>query len=433
MTSESIERYHATLSETLAAWAPPRPLTLAASFAERWARAYEEFCEREDWDGADAVRAGVEAVWSHVLGRPSDAVTRARLVRAIQRVAPHMDDFGAIEPVLACGVVEGALRACEDAPDAVLDLALQVLEHLPEEEWPEDAEGRAAFWQSEIVQEELRSQLRLIEAVESLETFDATTVADLRQWARNLDVVGRPTAPTVGMSNADARARYRREVERALSEQAPPQKDAGGDPHRTALSYFGAWLARYMVRKQTVDGSRGALRDRIGIQALLTRNRVGDAVEREVPDWDEEAAEMLGMCLKNNALAGTVDADDLFAPHAYGPSLRRLWIDARRRGDPDGWHRIGEWARTRPPERAQDGGTDTPEPVQRALERAVTWTRTGAPRSPWEATVEGERWTIGLGDFPDAPLYGLVIGGTRIGPVHDWPDTWIRPATSVAQ
>ena len=65
-------------------------------------------------------------------------------------------------------------------------------------------------------------------------------------------------------------AQYRREVERALSEQAPPQEGcAAAIPigRRCPTSVPGSRAT--WVRKQTVDGSRGALRDRIGIQALF--------------------------------------------------------------------------------------------------------------------------------------------------------------------
>jgi uncharacterized protein YjaG (DUF416 family) len=165
---ESIERYHSFLSGKLNSWKPPRPLALAASFSERWMGAYEEFSSQEKWGDPAALREGVEILWNHVLGRTSKAPERKRLIRAIEQVTPHMDIFDAIEALMACGVVNDALRACADpkkTSNHVSDMAMEVLENISEEEWPTEPEKQAEFWVSDVIQDELHAQLRLIDLV----------------------------------------------------------------------------------------------------------------------------------------------------------------------------------------------------------------------------------------------------------------------------
>jgi uncharacterized protein YjaG (DUF416 family) len=432
MGLKSIEQYQSYLWQKLASWTPPRPLALAASFAERWMRAYEEFSHREEWGDPEALRMGVETVWGHVLGKSSSASERKRLIRAIEQASPHMDDFDAIEALMTCVVVNDALSACADpkkAATAVWDMATEVLENLSEEEWPEEPEERTEFWESDVIQDELRAQLRLIELVEAVKSFEELTVNKLRRQARNLVVIIRPTPPASGVTNAEIFERYRDQVERHLVEQEPPEEDPAGDSHMTAMSYFGAWLSRYMTRLRMVNGEWGRLRDQVGAAALLAKNRAADAAVGDAPDWDEKAEEMLGMCLKNNERAGTVDVGDLVKPHAYGPSLRSLWLEGRRRGNADGWRRIGEWARSRPQSwTREESAAQSTEDLRRALTRQVEWNLAGDPKRPWMIDVDGQRWMVCLNDFPDEPMYGLIIDGRRVGDFHDWPDTWIRPA-----
>jgi hypothetical protein len=56
------------------------------------------------------------------------------------------------------------------------------------------------------------------------------------------------------------------------------------------------------------------------------------------------------------------------------------------------------------------------------LRRPVIWA-TG-PRSPEEifvASVDGQRWTIRLNDFPEEPLYTLFVEGRPILHFDEWP------------
>ena len=64
------------------------------------------------------------------------------------------------------------------------------------------------------------------------------------------------------------------------------------------------------------------------------------------------------------------------------------------------------------------------------LRRAIVWSKgqDALKEELYVAEVDGARWTIRLGDFPDEPLYTLAIGGTEVLSFDDWPPAWTRPA-----
>ena len=66
------------------------------------------------------------------------------------------------------------------------------------------------------------------------------------------------------------------------------------------------------------------------------------------------------------------------------------------------------------------------EPCPR--ERSVAWRRTASAEQPYEAEVDGQRWTVRVNDFPAEPLYTLLIDGARVEDLDAWPIAWERPA-----
>ncbi|MBK1880688.1 hypothetical protein [Pelagicoccus mobilis] len=67
--------------------------------------------------------------------------------------------------------------------------------------------------------------------------------------------------------------------------------------------------------------------------------------------------------------------------------------------------------------------TDHPE-----LKKPVSWkTGDGNDHIEFEANEEKKRWKIRLNDFPDEPLYTLIIEQKEIIHFDDWPDFWVRP------
>jgi hypothetical protein len=63
------------------------------------------------------------------------------------------------------------------------------------------------------------------------------------------------------------------------------------------------------------------------------------------------------------------------------------------------------------------------------LRRWIPWRAdNSARRERFVASVEGRIWTIRLNDFPDEPLYTLLIEGVDVIHFDDWPDWWdVRP------
>jgi hypothetical protein len=45
----------------------------------------------------------------------------------------------------------------------------------------------------------------------------------------------------------------------------------------------------------------------------------------------------------------------------------------------------------------------------------------------YEAGVVGSSWIIRLNDFPDEPLYTLLINGEEIIHFNEWPVNWKKP------
>ena len=62
------------------------------------------------------------------------------------------------------------------------------------------------------------------------------------------------------------------------------------------------------------------------------------------------------------------------------------------------------------------------------LARKVNWEAGGDQRVPYVATVDGERWEVRLGDAKAGALYTLVVNGTAVEELNEWPETWLRPS-----
>lgn len=57
----------------------------------------------------------------------------------------------------------------------------------------------------------------------------------------------------------------------------------------------------------------------------------------------------------------------------------------------------------------------------------IRWAHTGDAEFPYQAVIDGRRWTIRVNDFPEAPLYTLLIDDQTVLDVEDWPSAWLRP------
>jgi len=63
-----------------------------------------------------------------------------------------------------------------------------------------------------------------------------------------------------------------------------------------------------------------------------------------------------------------------------------------------------------------------------ALATHVSFTTTGDPLVPFCARVGAAYWAVRLNDFPEEPLYTLLIDDEPVGDFDDWPATWRKPA-----
>lgn len=436
---KSIDDYEVFLTEKITPWSPLQHVALATSIAERWLPAYESFSATEGWGDPASLRRSLEAVWGHVEGRTLADVDAARYIDQIEDITPHMDDFDAEEALTACAILTDALRACGDPQNTipyVSRTALGVLEGLVQE-WPIEPAAQLRVWQKSAVRKEVQAQLKLIEEIDAVTTFNRETVDALRSRIGGLKVKG-PARPKIksspGLTNQTAFEQYRRFVESDLKGQVKRQCELAESSYLFALAYLGYWIGRYSRRRQTIDGSYGRLADELGQRALVARNRARDAAETGQPEWDNAVREAIEFSLRNNSLLNVVDAGSVLRPHAYGPSLRRLWLEGRRLGqsDQDGWKHIQAWASHRPTawefedRRKKKGLAQSTPELGEALARKLTWGSTDDPAHPWATDVDAHCWRVRINDFPDEVMYSMIIGSQNAGDFHDWPDTWRR-------
>jgi hypothetical protein len=236
-------------------------------------------------------------------------------------------------------------------------------------------------------------------------------------------------------TNEQAFFDYRQTVEMDLRSPSPIV-DTGQEWSRNA-QIAAHWFGRYSRRRDRIQGISGygqPLADTIAVEALLARNRAKDAQVQALPAWDEMTQMMVEMSLQNLKKTGRIDVSTLAEPCPCGPSLRRLWAEAKARGlaDAQAWDSISAWAHSRPPawqrddERKRRRQPPLDPAVAERQERAVFWQATGDLDIPWQAEVDGQIWQVRLNDFPDEWMYTLLIEGQVAGDLHDWPQAWNR-------
>jgi uncharacterized protein YjaG (DUF416 family) len=436
---KSIDEYEIFLTETMTPWSAPQCVALAVAIAEHWLPAYESFSADEDWGDPASLRRSLDAVWSHIQGRMLADRDVARHIQQIEEITPHMDDFDAEEALAACVIATDALRVCRDPANTIPNAwraVLGVSEGLVPE-WPADAASQARVWKKSVIRKELQAQLALIEEIAKLRNFDSASIEALRTRIAGLKIKTparpKPKKPAA-LTNQTLFEQYRRMVESDLKGQARGQAEPTAHPYLFALSYLAYWLARYSRRRQTIDGSYGLVADEQGQRALVARNRARDMEEKDPLPWDNKVRDALEMSLKTNNQLKLLDAGSVETPHAYGPSMRRLWLEGRRSGqsDEDGWKRIRAWASHRPAvwevedRRKKKGLTHSAPELGDKLARPLSWRSTGDPIYPWETEVDGNSWRVRINDFPDEFMYSLMIGSENAGDFHDWPETWQR-------
>ena len=60
---------------------------------------------------------------------------------------------------------------------------------------------------------------------------------------------------------------------------------------------------------------------------------------------------------------------------------------------------------------------------------SVLWRRAGILDAPIEYRAEhaGQEWLVRMNDFPDEPLFTLIVDGVEIVNFNEWPREWGEP------
>ena len=435
----TLDDYEKHLGETIEGWSPEQRLALAASQAERWLPAYDSFSTQEDWGDIPALHNCLDAIWAHLLGDPKlSGSDRTRYIKTIHEVTPHMDDFDAIEALVACTILDDAVECCQMGNN--IRHAIQALMsgfEAVNPDWSLDPDEQPHLWQTGGVRKELRKQLKFLEQVVAIKKFDAVVVDTLRQGMIKPDMIGEaiprekvfPDANLI--SNQTAFEQYRRMVETDIRGKDPDGSDFKPEAIIFNAMFFAEWSSRYRRRKHTISGDYGKLADTIGIEALVALQQARDAQVPGVPVWDKEMRWMLDLVFKNPM--NGLDVSSLEQPHGYGPSLRRLWMEAKRAGvdDANAHLAIVVWGRHRPDawreadERKKKGRIEDAT-LAACKCKKVNWSRTDNYATPWETCVDGVNWQVRINDFPDDYFYTLLVDGKNTGNFNDWPETWQR-------
>ena len=61
----------------------------------------------------------------------------------------------------------------------------------------------------------------------------------------------------------------------------------------------------------------------------------------------------------------------------------------------------------------------------------IPWEVTEAINLPLRAEVHGHECFIRVNDFPDEPLYTLLVDGEEVRDMDEWPVGWPRPSLAL--
>lgn len=432
---DNLDHYESFIRTTIESWSPARRTVLVAAMAERWLPAYETFSTSEDWGDPAILRQSLDAVWNTLSGKVSSSIDWSRLRNQIHDVTPHMDDFDANEALCACVIIQYAINCCIDKENLMPTLmaVLSGLEAVRPDLLMVDRVP-ARLWKQAAVHKEINKQLRLIEQIKTLENVD-NAHQTLKSFLADPTMAGelrsRPKTGRVpaGRTNQQAFEQYRQIIQLDIK-SAATGLDPRENPELSTILYLSAWMGRYSRRKQILSGEYGFLADQIAVTLLLAKNRARDLAETHIPVWEPDMRWTIDLCYQNTM--NGLDAGAPEGPHGYGPSLRRLWVEAKRRGlsDQQAWDDIQAWARHSPEawgtKSKGEGLSENATALRDLLIRPLNWIATGDLDIPWATDVDGTPWQVRLNDFPDEVMYSLLTDGKVVGNFHDWPKIWGR-------
>lgn len=434
----TLDDYEMFLGERIETWSPEQRLALAAAMAERWLPVYDDFSKREEWGDSPSLHFCLDAVWRHLLGdNQLTSGDRARYKGQINEVTPHMDDFDAYDALAACIILSDAVECCRMGNNTrfAIQTALSGFEAVSPD-WELDPDEQPHLWQKAGVRKELGKQLKLVEQIGALTEFDEVTVKTLRSGLTRPGIIGEAppketTRETHLLSNQAAFDQYRRMIESDLRGKDPSGIDFKPEKIIFNTMLFAEWSSRYRRRRDTINGYYGKLADTRGIKALIAWESDRDGRITEIPNWDKDFRWIIDMIMKNPM--NGLDVSSVEQPHAHGPSLRRLWIEAMQAGynEENAYLAVLAWARHRPvawqeADERKKKGRLVEDSLGQRLNQKLRWKETNDPAFPWKTEVDQDIWMVGINDFPDDYLYTLYTNQTPIGKFHDWPEIWAR-------
>ncbi|TMA81866.1 MAG: DUF416 family protein [Deltaproteobacteria bacterium] len=303
-TMKDIDEYEAFLTSKLDAWSPEQRVAFAAAMVDRWLHTYEKFSADEQWGDAVNLRRILDAVWGHVLERPLSPADCARYAAQIQESTPHLDDFDANEAMATCIILSEALDACgsSESATAAVRAALSGFEAAVPD-WAFDPEAQPRMWRKIAARNELNKQLKLVERIGAMPSFDVASISALRKSLSTAELIGKASAPSkkssapTGLTNQAAFEQYRNMMTSQLKEN--PWEPPDGLAFRLAMKFTTPWMARYSRRQKTISGSYGRLADVFAQQALVARNIARDAADNRVPLWDSDTRQYVELIYQN--------------------------------------------------------------------------------------------------------------------------------------
>mgnify|MGYP000984759927 CR=1 FL=1 len=60
------------------------------------------------------------------------------------------------------------------------------------------------------------------------------------------------------------------------------------------------------------------------------------------------------------------------------------------------------------------------------VEISIKWHKTSDPFYPYEAIFNNRYLKLRLNDYPEEPMYTLLVNGEVIESFDEWPSCWIR-------
>lgn len=67
---------------------------------------------------------------------------------------------------------------------------------------------------------------------------------------------------------------------------------------------------------------------------------------------------------------------------------------------------------------------DLQEKVRKYFETDISWSQTNNPEFKYHAAVDKDKLVLRINDFPEEPLYTLIVNDEVLTSFSDWPEDW---------